>query len=259
MRRALLMVLLCGCAPSDDGGEGEGEGEPDVEDVPFTCQTRCSADAECFGGQRCLDGRCQNQPVQTLCISDAECLGFANPFFWSTPCNVQEDCGENEACVDIDGPTAVCAPLLDGSELCDSGPAINDVDGVSVEVCGSFSACADGVCVACRNDDECAIGFAGIEPRHCRDDGACVTCLEDAHCPAEAPVCYRETYCGCDDDDDCVNSGGGRCDFFGQCFGCSADADCEFSSSTVCLAEAICGCNDDNDCSDPSFVCAPLQ
>lgn len=157
--------------------------------------------------------------------------------------------------------------------------------GGSVTACGTLlecsagTHCADGQCVQCAGDSDCAAyGLARCEPmRHrcvaclttadCQDGFACdslanrclQTCADDKSCPADAHGCdeRRKVCYECDEDRECATSPLGHlCASDGSgCVQCRKDADC---SDRYCdsLSGRCVECRDGGDC--PAKICNPV-
>lgn len=149
----------------------------------------------------------------------------------------------------------------------------------SLSECSADTHCADGECVQCADDDDCAAyGLARCEPaRHrcvaclvttdCPDGFACdslanrclQTCADDKSCPEDAHGCdeRRKVCYECDEDRECATSTRGHlCASDGSgCVQCRKDADC---SEQYCdqLSGRCVECRDGGDC--PSRICNPV-
>jgi hypothetical protein len=117
---------------------------------------------------------------------------------------------------------------------------------------------ADGVCVQCNGDADCAGGT------HCSVEHTCVECLTAAQCPqsnetCEVVSCSVAGVCGttaAPTGSPCTGEGPGVCSSSGTCVQCLTDADCTapLCQSATCVNDA---CSYAVDPSEVGQSCGP--
>jgi hypothetical protein len=168
---------ICRGAGADGGSEGgfcATPGEP--MPVPPTCH----ANADCSGGNVCIDGSCR--PSSTpACRTDAECsdgnlciAGRCTPP--ANTCQFDNQCGAGRVCVNSE-----CRPR------CDSGSCPEGQECISA---GSVNYCRDRMTPACMRDSDCGT------------DQRCVDATCHRACAPNTSSCGPERYCS--DDGICV-------------------------------------------------------
>jgi MYXO-CTERM domain-containing protein len=130
----------------------------------------CETDAQCSGGQHCLDGTCQPDRLAGACAACALCDG-------------PDDCGPDHQCVAFPDSTWRCTRPCEADTDCAGDAVCRDVAGQDGKRCASpgddrLAPCAaDWRCSAegrCQTDTDCPEGDA---------EGACV----EGFCPGFEP------------------------------------------------------------------------
>ncbi len=219
----------------------------------------CSVDEDCASGEACVDG---------FCVVD-ETNNLNNQNNNNDSCQSNADCPDGEVCDVMSGACIedTCMPTEDGrcvnssGEACDVGCAPTEtqvgcecepVACVADDECEGF-VCVDGVCAACKDDEQCGEGLA------CQDDGTCVednSCLSDEECEptqeCRGGMCLSRPGCvidsDCDEDELCIS---GVCIFAPEC---ESDEQCEEGFECVannCLEEV---CRGPEDC-EGELIC----
>lgn len=181
-RWAALLVLY-GCDtvtvvfPAEDAGAPPMCGTSKPCAAPLVCDVsgacvECTTDGNCSGANPACD------PVAKRCVPCRGSVGCVAPY--------------------------VCSPSAPFCVL----PCISGSSGTCP---GFIENCGAGVCAACNEDDDCALGMF-CEVPHAR----CVACLSDANCGGATPRCHQGTgVCeACLTNADCP--AGGAC-FQGSC------------------------------------------
>ncbi len=229
---------------------------PDEVCAPEIKQCReCNQNSDCERGKSCQDHLCVS------CSSNESCAGnscnccpdgtqCASPTPGAPPtcveCTATPQCPIGKKCDTANGRCVDELPTCTSSESC--GPQC-------VKCPAERPYCLDGqVCVACRNDLECASGEFCLS-------GQCSPCTTDRHCGSRCEDCEPATpFClsngvtanstcvACRGDDDCPS---GRCD--PSTFTCLNTTGCEMdcaqegkvcngSACVECFADAHCPC-----------------
>lgn len=100
---------------------------------------------------------------------------------------------------------------------------------------------ADGACVQCSENDDCAAGNV------CMDNRCRLPCISAAQCPADAAKCFNGACIACVQNTDCVTSGSGKVCVNGSCVQCISEVQCgagERCASGSCAP--ACGATDDS-------------
>jgi outer membrane exchange protein TraA len=261
---------------------------PDEVCAPETKQcAECNSNADCERGKSCSDHAC------VTCSTNASCAGNScNCCPSGTQCSAPTP-GASPSCVECTTDSQCSA-----GKKCDSlnGRCVDAIaDCNTAERCGSQCVkcpserpfCLDGeVCVACRNDLECASGQFCLS-------GECSSCTTDKHCGPRCGACQKAApFCvtdgttagsscvACRNDSDCP---GGQCnpatftcintpscqeDCAQQgkvcngsaCVECFADAHCPCGGSCD-VSHGICttSCDDSGDCLGVEYCSASTQ
>ncbi len=108
------------------------------------CDLPCAEDAECFEGEICVSGTCQEVPIGRPCAQDAECDGALA--CTSGQCTLA--CGRSSEC-----PSgAVCTALPEGRRCVATCTAPPECEGGQI--------CSGGACLRpCAGDADCAAGY----------------------------------------------------------------------------------------------------
>lgn len=192
--------------------------------TPIGCGRRYSGTSDKCNGEACPESDGDNPggtPLATSCISSA-------------------DCSNGDLCL-----SGTCKAAPTTSTQCSQQ---NDC------TAGMYCHLARQVCVACLNDDACALGSVCRSDGTCgsadsacnsascgemvcdNDSGRCVQCLADTDCPT-GQTCRNKACSGsvaCTSQNDCLSLGR-ICDTTtGQCAPCAQDAQC--GSGKVCAA-----------------------
>jgi MYXO-CTERM domain-containing protein len=234
---------------------------------PIKCSD-CSDDKPCTA-DACVNGKCQAPavPPQTSCDDGNICNGTSECSGTTCSAGTALDCDDRDPCtVDTCDPQGGCKHTIEAGLDC------NDKDACTTgEKCNAAGACVGGVVNKCDDNkscttDKCEAGLCthtAVEPgTTCNDGNGCTT--TDA----------------CNDDGECIGTGGPTCDDDNQCTknACAADI-CSHPfepvttaciSANKCVQNSHCAgtsgtcvdgppldCDDDNDCTDDS--CDPAS
>lgn len=218
----------------------------------------CGSDADCAGGERCVDGSCRmgGDPLVTACTVAGEA----------------EHCGVGAYC--SGGRCAELPTCADGAP-CPSGLLCNEGTGScyrepTCEDCCTAASCDDGR--YCNGVEVCDDGTGECRPGEppCGDavcDEATRSCLcgDDADCVP--PERCEDGACGCTPDcvgkqcgDDGCGGVCGTCADGDECSDglCSCVPDCAGKTCGSDGCDGTCGtCGDNETCDDGACVCVP--
>ncbi|MGC4118520.1 MAG: hypothetical protein QM765_28985 [Myxococcales bacterium] len=190
----------------------------------------CQQDSDCPGPtDLCGDQRCH-------CLADSDCGGNA-PVCDVTPgvlvcgCTESSQCPTGRVCDTISDSRGTCVvPCTVAAGACDplgQRPFCNSATGLPLT----------GLCVACRNNEDCVTAGLGS---FCTLEG-CLGCLADSDCTDPAKPKCRGTCVGCGSWQDCPAGQG--CNFATHtCGSCVDEYDCPsthpYCEAGVCKATA---------------------
>ncbi len=210
-------ATACGCGDIDCTPRAGSCG------YPAGC---CNTSGDCDGSERCIEGRCLEQPPSGECYTDSSCsAGEVCEGATSCPCGVDGCeaapgvCGIEGVCCKTDGECGPGGVCRHGGcvEAPTSGQCYGDDDCSGSDVCHGAARCpcgadcsiatSPGVCGAagslcCAADSDCLGGEICVEGRGCvpspsvlaEDDG----CYVDGHC-GHGRVCLGAELCECGD------------------------------------------------------------
>lgn len=245
------------CAAS--GNEGEQHCLPDAPSE--------AAKLQCAG---CLIDGCPDGQLCDASTGSPTCITPGGP---CDSCQTDDDCGEDQGCVD-QGGGKVCTPLCTGGAACPAGSACAAFVG-GIEAC-TFSAetccygdtctvggdcancpglCVGGVCKDCDEDSDCDNGTCELSSHSCISagdctgdtpiklpaSGECVECINDTHCAASAggPKCVQNKCSPSNQSNECAvckEPYPGCVEINGtwSCVECATDADCANKGAGTC-------------------------
>ncbi|MEE2787121.1 MAG: hypothetical protein VX589_07250 [Myxococcota bacterium] len=235
----------------------ESETCADLEDclagrvcIDGACRTACTENADCPGGQTCLEQQCVEP---STCVADTDCEGGRlchSDGQCQDPCT-PDGCGMLEICDESSGRCRnMDSAQCDDTTPCPAGQGcvagVCEVrDGCTEDAeCDNADRCVNGSCIsACQADSDCEDGQR-CTLRQCVADNRCD---DDVDCPEQRCV-EGECIPGCVDADcpglQTCNPGTGRCDEPSMCV---ADGDCQ--DDRVCIdGECADVCSDNPDC-----------
>lgn len=193
-RLAWLVALFAGCALPDYTKVDANGGPVDGSDGPGSGSGGTNPQAsECCGGDACTD----SAVLDCVCATDSFCCEQG----WDASCAAEI---EEFGCGSCDGQAADPDPGNQPPESCGEVTSCDD----------SAPVCAEGQCVQCADDNDCAENFPDF------------------------PVCI-ESECGeCSQDEDCAALYSGDYPYCigGLCAECMEDADC---AAGTCI-DAVC-------------------
>jgi len=232
----------------------------------------CTSDCDCYAGETCRGGRCQD-----MCEADVECPegqicgeGVCQP----AACQTREDCAGPTCLVCKNGECQTPADVCVGDEECcvgyhcNFGSCIPDGEGcVADSDCPPEQpVCMDGKCIPwypeCQIDEDCPA------PGQVCQDGRCVqpgctadTCPIGQWCDLETGLCKE----GCDSNEDCTppatcDYGTHRC-VVTDCCGGQCDPVTQVCDPATCTCADVCtgdgDCPAGTHCDLPSGLCVP--
>jgi hypothetical protein len=228
------VVGVAGAGGTSEGGAGGAGGV--AADGALSCLFSCANDDDCLkpGNDttfRCnaTSKRCEDRTL--TCGVQSDCL--AHTSYWPAGCTINDDCGQQEACVAFRG-AGFCAPMaIDGCGV-DAMITLPLFDGGGDQaVCGS----ADARCIAGACSFGCAVDGCGDAGGVCNAASGVCTCETGADCDSGVCQASRCVSAPCVTSDDCAGDDGLDTCVNGKC-GCGSSDSC--GGGVFANAQAVC-------------------
>jgi hypothetical protein len=188
------------------------------------CSTRCVSNADCAGGNVCLNGSCGKRPIGSICSQDSECAG---PGVCAQGRCCATACSQTCMACNLEGAYGTCSPVAvggaDPAGMCRNDACSSGCDG-------------KGGCRREREGTTCGasvcMGGGQLSIRTCSATGLCqpstLACPTGQACQRDRCLPPKRDLGGvCASDDECASGAcvGGNCcatACTGPCKSCSA-------------------------------------